>query len=57
MVKFSPIYQFVQALRQSYAGQMAIGTYVVWMGAMTAIGFALLILSVRRFSWMPEQGV
>jgi len=26
VVKFSPIYPFVQALRQSYAGQMAIGT-------------------------------
>lgn len=56
VAKFSPVYQFVQSLRQLYAGEMAVGIYVVWVGAMTVIGFALLILSARRFSWMPEQG-
>lgn len=54
IARFSPLYQFVQALRELYAGQMAAGTYAVWVAAMSAAGMALLLLAARRFSWMPE---
>lgn len=56
VAKLSPVYQFVQALRDLYAGQMAIGTYAVWVAAMSVAGIALLLLAARRFSWIPEPG-
>lgn len=56
VAKLSPVYQFVQALRELYAGQMAAGIYIGWVAAMAVAGLALVLLAARRFSWIPEQG-
>ncbi|MCW5284346.1 ABC transporter permease [Verminephrobacter eiseniae] len=53
IAELSPVYVFVQALREIYTGQMPLAQQSSWMLALLSVGLLLIVWAGRRFGWTP----